>query len=159
MKKIPLTKGKFALVDNEDYGALSKHRWSFNACGYAFREIGTRPNRKVILMHRVILNAPKNRFVDHANQNRIDNRKNNIRLCRPNQNTQNQKLRSDSQSGIKGVRKRNRKGSPVSYQVRIGINSARIHVGEFKCPKLAAAAYDEAAKRIHGKFARTNAML
>ncbi len=157
MKRIYLRGGGFAIVDDSDFPKLSLKKWSRNSFGYAVRYVGT-PG-KPLLMHRFILDAPKGKYVDHANQNRLDNRRKNIRLCLPNQNTQNQKMRSDNQSGMKGVRKRNRKGSPISYQVRIGINGKRFHVGEFKCLKAAAQAYDDAAKRIHGEFARTNAML
>lgn len=80
MKEIILSNGKIAIVDNEDFKRLNKYKWSF-VQGYAFRN--THRNRKngTVRMHREILKAPMGTDVDHKNGNRLDNRKENIRVC------------------------------------------------------------------------------
>jgi hypothetical protein len=84
-KLIPLTQGKFAIVDAEDYERLSKYKWHVDkgdSTYYAARGIVGKNFR----MHREILNAPEGLVVDHRNHNGLDNRKKNLRLCTRSQN-------------------------------------------------------------------------
>ena len=91
-RKIPLSgqkgKGKYAIVDDEDYGVCSKYKWYY-VRGYANmgRKRGTNP----ILMHRLIMSPSDGMVVDHLNHNTLDNRKANLRICRQSDNVKNRK--------------------------------------------------------------------
>src|ERR1051325_6561101 len=98
MKKIKLTRGKYAIVDDEDYGSLSKFKWCAHQptksreIYYASRryrlEKGHYP---FVLMHRQIMNPPKGYVVDHINGDSLDNRRVNLRIVTQRENTLNQK--------------------------------------------------------------------
>ena len=146
MKKIKLTQGKYALVDDEDYEELNKYTWCYNK-GYAFR---WRSGVGMYYMHREILGTPKGVYTDHINSNGIDNRRKNLRMCTQQQNTWNKKVRNDSKSGIKGVSpsKNNR------WVAKIRSNKIIYHLGTFNSKKAASLAYRKKAKELYGEFAR-----
>lgn len=155
MKQIPLTQGKFALVDDEDFEELSKHKWYANKIRwifYAVRNIGTRPNRKAILMHRQIMNAKKGQEIDHRNGDGLYNRKSNLRFCTTKQNQHNQKSQIGS-SRFKGVSwsKNNKK-----WLARIGFNYHQKYLGLFDNEIEAAKSYDQKAEEMFGEFANLN---
>lgn len=107
MKKIPLSSGKKALVDDDDYEALIKHSWWFDG-RYAVREkrYGPRKRNKKrkYYMHRVVMDCPKSMMVDHINGNKLDNRKENLMVCTQVENQQNRKRQqSNNTSGYRGV--------------------------------------------------------
>jgi hypothetical protein len=157
-RKIPLTQGRFAIVDPQDYHALAKHKWricknkSKNSL-YAERSI-RKPNGKYsrLLMHRQLITPPPAYCIDHINRNGLDNRRANLRLATPSQNAANSKPRNP-RSGYKGVwfDKRKRK-----YRAAIWHNNKRIHLGYFDAKIEAAKAYDAAARKHHGRFASPN---
>ncbi len=153
MKKIKLTKGKFALVNDEDFEYLNRWRWYCHSHGYAVRK----PKRVIIYMHRLILNIPKGMFTDHKNLNKLDNRRSNLRIANENQNHMNCGLRSNNKSGYKGVwwffDKRSNWGK---WAVAIKFYKKSIHLGYFKTAKEGALAYNEAAVKYFGEFARLN---
>lgn len=88
MKEVPLTRGKVAIVDDQDYDWLMQWKWQY-VKGYA-RRTGLKSDGglhlRSIMMHRVIANAPPDLRVDHINGDRADNRRENLRLCTPEQN-------------------------------------------------------------------------
>lgn len=90
MKKIKLTQGKYALVDDDDFEELNKYKWCYIGCGYAVRSVGKRLHQKTVYMHRVIMNTPKGYETDHINHDRLDNRKCNLKVCTPCENQRNQ---------------------------------------------------------------------
>src|SRR3990167_857965 len=100
MKRLMLSRGKFALVDDEDFKQLSKWKWSFSPPGYAVR----REKGQKIFLHRFILKTPKGIVVDHKNNDGLDNRRRNIRNCSYSENSHNSKGHRDSISGLKGVK-------------------------------------------------------
>jgi hypothetical protein len=148
-KQIQLTQGKFALVDDEDYCDLSQYKWSLATCGYAQR--GTSPK---IYMHRQIMNAPTGMEVDHINGNRADNRKSNLRLCSHQQNLQARPRFKNNSSGFRGVNYE--KKGLKHWRARIELNGKKIDLGLYIDPRDAAIAYNNAARIIHGEFARLN---
>lgn len=93
MKQIPLTQGKFAIVDDEDFERVNAFKWQYHCDGYA-----TSQKSK---MHRFILNAPKGMVVDHKNHDGLDNRKENIWICT---NSQNQLNRNPNPRTPKQIR-------------------------------------------------------
>lgn len=151
--RIPLTQGKFAIVDKIDYEYLNQFKWCYN-CGYAVRHSPTaKGKRTTILMHRVILERMRHKDFkdsDHINQNKLDNRRCNLRTATRSQNLCNKGKQSNNTSGFKGVCwvKRDKK-----WLAQIRINGKRKHLGYFDSKKQAARAYSKAAKKYHGEFA------
>jgi HNH endonuclease/AP2 domain len=90
-----------------------------------------------------------NGHLDHKDNNRLNNRIDNLRLASDSQNRANAKTRSDSKSGIKGVRLKGGK-----WTARIRIKGNETYLGSFDTSKAAHAAYFQAAKKTFGEFAR-----
>lgn len=158
--EIPLTRGAVAIVDVADYERLSFFKWSLRD-GYArrARRISDVPGKaSAIMMHREVLCAPEGMLVDHANRNRLDNRKTNLRICTVEQNAQNSSRHKDARSPYRGVyeHRDTRAGGCVRYVARIGFNGNQLHLGRFITPEDAAAAYDVAARKLHCEFATLN---
>jgi hypothetical protein len=84
MKRIPLTQGKFALVDNADFEYLSQFTWHVvrdKTTNYARRSFTNRQGKqKFMLMHRELMGNPVGRVVHHRNENGQDNRRNNLSI-------------------------------------------------------------------------------
>jgi hypothetical protein len=121
---------------------------------YRYQWIGVR--KKVYFAHRLAWlwfygEWPKGE-VDHINCDGTDNRIVNLREATPTQNSYNRTRRKDNKSGIKGVSWSKRSGRWLAH---ISHQGKAIHVGLFDTKEQAAAAYAEAAKRLHGAFART----
>jgi len=158
-RKIPLTQGKFALVDPDDYKKLSKYNWYAIRSPrgfYAARSVYANKHRagQTIRMHRIILNPPEGKFIDHINHNGLDNRKSNLRLCTIQQNVWNmRKQRGNCTSQYKGVTRRKDIGK---WQARIICNGRVMFIGYFDDEKAAAMAYDAKAKELFGEFAAPN---
>lgn len=156
-KEIPLTQGQVSLVDDEDFEWLNQWNWFAMArrqTFYARREGKTLFGRRTaIFLHRVIMDAPKGMQVDHINGDGRDNRRSNLRLATNAENCRNRQLPSVNTSGYKGVVFKSEFGK---WRATIGVNSSRIHLGYFESPIEAARAYDEAARKYFGEFARTN---
>jgi hypothetical protein len=157
--RIPLTRGRFAIVDPEDYPRLAKHKWHLaksTTGSYAVRwqRNPAKKTRKRIWMHRQLINIPQNLLCDHVNCNSLDNRKTNIRPATASQNLCNRpKRKSKTRSKYKGLEwdKTQRK-----WKVRIQVNKRKIYLGSFKSEIDAARAYDRAAKKYHREFANLN---
>ncbi len=151
MKEIPLTQGKVALVDDQDFDWLNQWKWCLKSTGYAVRQIGPAGKRKNIYMHRLILGLTlKNQHSDHINGYRLDNQRSNLRSATPAENARNKGMLPTNKSGYKGAYKRKGKEKWVS---RINVGKKTIYLGFFNSPQEAHAAYCEGAKKIHGKFA------
>ena len=157
-RRIPLTQGKFAIVDPDDYPHLSKYKWRLCKTKgknvlYAERSIRL-PNGKYsrILMHRQLINVPEGYVIDHINGSGLDNRRANLRLATVAQNAWNSKKRNP-RSGYKGVWLAKDKGL---WRAAIFCNRKRKHLGYFKDKVDAAKAYDKAATKLHKEFAVLN---
>ena len=157
-KEIELTRGCFAIVDDEDYEYLNQFKWHCNSYGYAIRNqhyytLRKARTSKPIAIHREIMKAPKGQEVDHKNHNKLDNRKCNLRLCTKSQNNMNRK-RIRAISGFKGVTKapdwENRK---APWRAIIIKDRRVVHLGRFKEKIEAVNAYKAAAKIYFGEFA------
>lgn len=149
MKKIKLSKGKYALVDNEDFDFINKRKWFFDGRKAARTEYGHN-----IFLHRILMKAPKDLVVDHVNHNPLDNRRLNLRICTKsnNQHNRNPNRSTNKTSIYKGVSIK----KEGYIRAHITVKTKHIHLGYFKTIKEAALAYNEAAQKYFGEFACLN---
>lgn len=160
MKLIPLTQGKFAKVDNEDYERLMRNKWCARKTRTG-RFYATRSRYKQEPeMHRFIMNAPPNTEIDHRNNDGLDNQKHNLRVTTRSGNARNlPKVRyfrgHAPSSQYKGVC---RAGKRWVAQISTRKNSVQnyFYLGTFESEVVAAKAYDAKAKEIFGEFAYLN---
>lgn len=156
MKEIKLTQGKVALVDDEDYERLNKLTWCAakrDGTYYAYTTNLRGKRGSVIAMHRLIMNTPKGLIIDHIDHNGLNNQKSNLRNCTASQNNANRTSKKQGTSKYLGVSFY----KPYNkYHVQIRILGKNTHVGYYKNEIDAAIAYNEAATRIHGKYANIN---
>jgi|SRR6266850_2177403 len=153
-KIIPLTKGQNALVDTVDFDRINQWNWSASAYGNPTKFRAVRcVNDRIILMHHAVLELPGDTEIDHESGDGLDNRRKNLRLCTRQQNSFNKGRMSRNTSGYKGV-SWDKRLSMWRAQIRTGGRS--MSIGRHKTAEAAARAYDEAAKRLHGGFARLN---
>jgi hypothetical protein len=153
MKEIPLTRGQFALVDDEDFEYLNQWKWITTDNGYARRTEYKNGTQKPVNMHVLIASPSLGMLVDHINGNKLDNRRENLRICTNTENRRNISKYKNNTSGYKGVtwHKQHRKWYAQIVPLR-----KNIFLGLFSDAKEAARAYDAAAKKYFGQFARLN---
>jgi len=89
--------------------------------------------------------------LDHINGDRADNRIANLRMATVAGNMQNRGKMPSNKSGFKGVWFRLQRKRWVAS---ISVDGRQRHLGTFHTPEQASAAYAEAARRLHGEFAR-----
>jgi len=152
-KEIPLSQGKVALVDDADYEWLNQWKWSYSKpgpkhrVGYVVRKEES-DNRRAIYMHRLILGLSDNEATDHVNGNGLDNRRTNLRIASPSENSCNvPKQRQWKGSRFKGVWPYAKR-----WRAQIGLR----YIGMFLTEEEAALAYNIAALTEYGEFASLN---
>jgi len=144
-KLIPLTQGRFAKVDNEDFDKVKDINWCYTH-GYA-------KNLNLGYLHRFINDTEQGYLTDHINGDGLDNRKSNLRNCSKITNGQNSRKRKNTSSKLKGVSLNKNSGLYESYITK---NKKRIGLGYFRNEIEAAKAYDKKATELFGEFARLN---
>jgi hypothetical protein len=154
MKEIPLTHGKVAIVDDEDYELLNQWKWHYGGGGgYAVRHNYKSSKQTRLFMHRVIMNTPEGMQTDHINGDRLDNRRENLRICTNAENMRNSKKHKNNTSGFKGV---SRCKDCNRWRAYINCDNDRHNLGLFLNPVDAAYAYDTKAIELFGEFANIN---
>lgn len=162
MKSIPLTQGKFAVVDDEDFDRITamgkwcaarRKRKGFPDVFYAVRN-GPRSEtpRKTILMHHAVLGIQSGTPIDHENHDGLDNRKANIRSATPMQNMYNVRLKKNNNlpRGVRWVPSRQ------VYHAIIKVDGKSTFLGRFDDHLQAADAYDRASLEHHGEYGIRN---
>lgn len=155
-KRILLTRGKFALVDDSDFEWLSQWKWQCTESHgnyYATRRQKIEGKYQYIKMHRVIIDAPGSMMVDHVDGNGLNNERRNLRLTDATGNARNTRARAGSSSRYKGVAWD--KGMKA-WRAFIVVRKTMKHLGCFEDEKFAARVHDKAAVEYHGEFAREN---
>jgi len=161
MKKIDISTKKhpctFALVDDSDYEEFNAHKWGVQEAPtgklYAIRSIRIDGKRRLLYMHIEIMGRVAGKEIDHQTSNTLDNQRRNLRHCTHAENMRNRGPQSNNKSGYKGVY---RNKSANQWQSCIRFNGKAIHLGLFSCLIKAAKAYDKAARKHFGEFARLN---
>lgn len=113
-----------SFIDIESVAIVKEYKWSLGSHGYVTSGCG----KKQILLHRLLSNAPAGMYVDHINGNKLDNRKNNYRLCTNQENNRNKGLYSHNTSGVTGV---TYDKSRSKWQAQIVVNDQNIHLGRY----------------------------
>lgn len=131
---IKLSNNKVSVVDKEDYYKFNSYKWHFTH-GYARSDAGG----KKTYLHRVIMNAPQGKVVDHINGDTLDNRKSNLRIISHQDNIENRtKLNKNNKSGFRGVYLETRTGKWVA---KYKVNYKNIQIGKYNTKEEAIIAY------------------
>lgn len=130
MKRIPLTHGLYALVDDIDYNKLKDYPWCLvwknksNTVAY----VSTRVSRKKTKMHHLILKKKDGYVVDHLDKNPLNNQRFNLRHLTISQNNLNRRIPINNTTGYTGIVYR---AKTNRWLVNIGFNNRRIHIGSY----------------------------
>ncbi len=158
-RRIPLTQGRYAIVDPDDYRHLCKHKWYASGRNGSFYAVRTgftnKGQRYLISMHRQILKVPDDRFVDHANRNGLDNRKANLRPATRAENGRN-RAKSNNRSYSSKYKGVSQYPGKKLWKAHIQVNRKLLSLGSFDDEVQAAKSYDRAAKKYHRQFAALN---
>lgn len=143
--ELMLCGGVTCLIDDEDWDRIKAYKW----CRHAKKKYaGARVEDRMVLMHRMIMNAPKGVAVDHINHDTFDNRKMNLRICTQAENMWNAKHRG-SNTKIRGIHFRKKVGN---YQVDITSNGKRLYLGVYSNLEDAITVRKEAEIKYHGEY-------
>jgi hypothetical protein len=152
VKKIKLNKNKFTLVDDNVYDYLNQWKWTIHwnkgtKTYYAVRTTGTHETsdkkRKMIYMHREIMNSSKNLHIDHINHDTLDNRRSNLRYVTPRQNHQNRITKYSSKyPGVSFYKSHNK------WVARISINGKNKFLGLYETEEEAYEAYKNECSKL-----------
>lgn len=162
MKEI-IFKGLRVVIDEEDYPLFTMFNWYIKTTpsnkkylvSYSQKVVnGKVLYNKKFSLHRVITNAPSDKEIDHINQNTLDNRKCNLRICDKSDNLKNKSKYKNNTTGYKGVTKKN--GRRKKYMTQISIDGKTKFIGSFLTAKEAAEKYDEVCLIHYGEFGSLN---
>lgn len=151
--RVPLGNERFAVIDASDWPLVSGRHWHMTTSGYAVTngKVGGKP--RLIYMHIVIFGDSDAPEVDHRDLDKLNNRRGNLRPATSGRNKENREKPGHSTSPYKGVSFHRLTGK---WRASVSSEGVSHYLGLFSTPEDAAAAYDKAATRLHGEFARLN---
>lgn len=156
-RSIPLQNGLEAIVDDEDYERVAQLTWHAQEGRSTFYAVTNMPRDGggyvTVGMHAIINDTPAGFLTDHRDTNGLNNRRSNLRTATHVENGRNRLPNRCGTSPRKGVYWDKQKRR---WRSSIRVNGRLRHVGLFQTEDAAAAAYDQAARRHFGEFARTN---
>ena len=146
------------LIDTEDWDKVKQYRWHILVNKNGYKRVGNRAIKSCpyLYLHQLIMNC---KFIDHKNLDTLNNRKINLRKCSNSENKRNVSISARNTSGYKGVSLHRVKDKNKIYEywrASITVNNKSLEIGNFKNKIKAALAYNEAAIKYHGEFARLN---
>lgn len=157
MKLIPLSQGQYAIVDDKDFEKISRYKWSarLGHSGYYAEKRKEKGKEHIMLAEYVLgITSTTKIFIDHKDGNTLNNQKLNLRICTCSQNAMNQRKQNrKTTSKYKGVHWHKRERKWVAH---IGYEKKNIWIGYFKTENEAGEAYNKAALKYFGEFARLN---
>lgn len=157
MPFIELTKGKFTLVDEDTLQAVKGMKYHYSSHGYAARSVHGKP-RRIVYLHREIMDAPEGMEVDHTNGDKLDNRRENLRVIPKYGNLLNKPVRPNTETGYKGVRVKKDPKRIKRFYATITYEGKSYALGHFLTAEEAALAYNKAAVKYHKEFANLNVL-
>jgi hypothetical protein len=143
--------GVTIIIDADMLQTLSPHSWGVASCGHVRAKIDGR----IVYIHRLILSAGPGDQIDHKNQNKLDNRRSNLRFCNHSQNRSNRQAQKNNKSGFRGVTSVFLAGN-LRFIARAAKNRVNYNGPARRSPEAAARDYDAIARLIHGEFASLN---
>jgi hypothetical protein len=156
-RRIYLGESEWAILDPQDFYSFGNFKWSLGGNGKKYYAVRSAKNEngeiKIVRLHRQIIEAPDGFLVDHRNGNGLDNRRTNLRVATQSQNMQNRRKRKNTTSKFIGV---SFDKEHSKWDARIYHQRKQVFLGRFVNEIEAAKAFDEAAKKYHGEFARLN---
>ncbi len=138
------------IIDTEDYPLVAQYHWCAHTKGKCTYAVRRENSKHQIRMHQSLTGKLS---VDHRDGDGLNNRRNNLREATVSQQGANTKARSTNKSGFKGVHWH---AGHHKWQAMVCADYKKEHIGYFTTAEQAALAYDEAAKRLFGEFAKTN---
>jgi len=153
MKKIKLTQGQYCLLDDIDFEWFNQWKWYAKKQGIKWKVARNITNKigkqDTVLLHRILMNCPSGKEVDHIDGNPLNNQRKNLRLCTKKENRQNKGMSKNNKSGYKGVTLRRN-----VYEVYIRKNNKHLYIGSSKDKQEASRMYNKVAKEVFGEFAK-----
>ena len=152
----------FALVDAADAPTVMRFRWNRMNAGYARTNLGKRNplrammpehERSSVMMHQLVMGCLMSSVIDHINQNKLDNRRCNLRVVSKSENAINSKVRNTNTSGFRGVSWESQTGK---WRATVNQGKKRISAGRYDCAVEAALAADWAAWQLYREQAILN---
>lgn len=149
---IPLTQGKVAVIDDDDYHLVEGRNWQAHRERTGTWYATCRAGQRTVYMHVLLAGYPAGVLVDHANRDGLDNRRSNFRPADHSLNAANSR-KSRGTSIYKGVGWHKQKGK---WRARIKCGDRTHNLGLFEQEDEAARAYDRKARELFGEYARPN---
>lgn len=143
-----LPDGSVFQIDASDIPFVAQRYWHKSASGYIISNSERQHN---IRLHRYLLELTDDEFtVDHINRDKLDCRRDNLRIVTAQQNSMNKSIQKNNKSGFVGVYYVSRK---KKYCVKIGLNNRNIYLGYTFDPVEGAQMYNVASDLLFGEFA------